>query len=164
MQSLAALAQAFLVGVCATALMDLWLFLLRRMGVPGMDFALLGRWVGHLFQGRFAHDAIRRAPPIAAERGLGWLSHYTVGVVFALLLVALAGASWLDDPTLLPALAWGLATAAVPLFVMQPAMGAGIASSRTPTPLLNALRSVANHAVFGLGLYFGAIALARIAA
>ena len=69
---------------------------------------------------------------------------------------------WGDQ--LLPALAWGLATAAVPLFVMQPAMGAGIASSRTPTPLLNALRSVANHAVFGLGLYFGAIALARIAA
>jgi hypothetical protein len=47
---------------------------------------------------------------------------------------------------------------------MQPAMGAGIASSRTPTPLKNSLRSLANHAVFGLGLYLSAATMARLAA
>jgi hypothetical protein len=164
MESLPALPQAVIVGVGATALMDLWLLLLKRAGVPTMDFALLGRWVGHLFHGQFAHDAIRRAPSIAAELGLGWLTHYAVGIAFAAMLVALQGASWLDEPSLLPALAWGLATAAAPLFVMQPAMGAGIASSRTPTPLKNCLRSLANHAVFGLGLYLSAAALTRLAA
>ena len=164
MESLAALSRAVAVGVGATALMDLWLLSLKRAGVPTMDFALLGRWVGHLFHGRLAHDAIRRAPPIAAELGLGWLTHYVVGIAFAAMLVALQGSSWLDNPSLLPALAWGLATAAAPLFVMQPAMGAGIASSRTPTPLKNCLRSLANHAVFGLGLYLSAAALTRLAA
>lgn len=164
MQSLPAIPQAVIVGVGATALMDLWLLALQRAGVPTMDFALLGRWVGHLFHGQFVHDAIRRAPPIAAELGLGWLTHYAVGIAFAALLLALKGSSWLDNPSLLPALAWGLATAAAPLFVMQPAMGAGIASSRTPTPLKNCLRSLANHAVFGLGLYLSAAALTRLAA
>ncbi len=164
MESHPVIVEAVIVGIGATALMDLWLLLLGRMGVPTMDFALLGRWVGHLFHGRFAHDAIRRAPPVAAELGLGWLTHYVVGISFAAILVALVGASWLANPSLLPAVAWGLVTASAPLFVLQPAMGAGIASSRTPAPLTNSLRSLANHAVFGLGLYLSAAALTRLAA
>jgi hypothetical protein len=164
MESLSAIFQAVVVGIGATALMDVWLLSLKRAGVPTMDFALLGRWVGHLFHGQLAHDAIRRAPPVAAERGLGWLTHYAVGIGFAAVLVAVQGSSWLDNPSLLPALVWGLATTAAPLLLLQPAMGAGIASSRTPTPLKNCLRSLAGHAVFGLGLYLSAAALARLAA
>ena len=144
--------------------MDLWLLVLTRIGVPTMDFGLLGRWVGHLAHGQVAHDAIRSARPIHGELGLGWLTHYAVGIVFAGLLVTLQGASWLDDPAVFPALAWGLATAVAPLFVLQPAMGAGIASSRTPAPLKNSLRSLANHAVFGLGLYLSAVALTQLPA
>jgi Protein of unknown function (DUF2938) len=164
MEPLSALPQAVVVGIGATAVMDLWLLVLKRSGVPTMDFALLGRWVGHVFHGQVAHEAIRRSTPIAGELGLGWLTHYAVGVVFAALLVALQGVSWLEEPSVLPALAWGLATAAAPLFVLQPAMGAGIASSRTPAPLTNSLRSLANHAVFGLGLYLSAAALAHLVA
>lgn len=159
-----ALPQAAVVGIGATALMDLWLLALERFGIPTMDFALLGRWVGHVWRGQVAHDAIRSARPIAGELGLGWAAHYAVGIVFAGLLVALQGVSWLHQPVALPALAWGLATAVAPLFVLQPAMGAGIASSRTPAPLKNSLRSLANHAVFGLGLYLSAAALSRLAA
>jgi len=121
----AALPQAVAVGIGATAVMDLWLLVLKRSGVPTMDFAMLGRWVGHVFHGQVAHEAIRRAQPIAGEVGLGWLTHYAVGIMFAGLLVALQGVSWLDDPAVLPALAWGLATAAAPLLVLQPAMGDG---------------------------------------
>ena len=161
MEPLSALSRSVAIGVGATAVMDLWLLALKRSGVPTLDFALLGRWVGHVFRGQVAHDAIRRARPIAGELGLGWLTHYAVGIVFAGLLVALQGAAWLDDPAVLPALAWGLATAAAPLFLLQPAMGAGIASSKTAAPLANSLRSLANHAVFGLGLYLSADALSR---
>jgi hypothetical protein len=49
------------------------------------------------------------------------------------------------------------------LFVMQPAMGSGFAASRTPTPLKNCLRSLANHTVFGLGLYVSAVLLSLLA-
>ena len=79
------------------------------------------------------------------------------------LLVATVGTQWLGSPTFLPAVLVGVATVAAPLFVMQPAMGAGFASSRTRTRALNCLKSVANHAVFGTGLYLAAAAIAWIA-
>jgi hypothetical protein len=152
--------RVLLIGIGATATMDAWLQLLRRLQVPTPDFALVGRWAGHLARGRWAHAAIAKAAPIKHERVLGWTLHYGTGVAFAALLVALAGTAWLHYPTPLPALVVGVGTVAVPLFVLQPAMGAGIASSRTATPLKNTLRSVANHAAFGVGLYLAAVAVA----
>ena len=152
-----------LVGIGATAFLDAWVLLLRRLGVPVLPIAFIGRWIGHWGHGRFAHPAIARAAAVPGERALGWLAHYAIGIGFALLLAGVQGAGWTRAPTLLPALAVGLVTALVPLCVMQPAMGAGFASSKTPTPLRNCLRSVANHAVFGLGLYLSAALLVRLA-
>jgi len=142
-----------LIGCGATALLDAWLALLRRLGVPTLGMALLGRWIGHLLRGRLRHAAIGKARPVRHETTYGWIVHYAIGIGFAAALVALVGIDWLRDPTLAPALAFGFATVAAPLFVMQPAMGAGIAASRTPTPLRNCLRSIANHILFGLALY-----------
>lgn len=157
------LAWIALVGAGATAILDLWIATLRRLGVRSLDMALIGRWVGHLARGRLTHAAIASAPPVRAERALGWLTHYGIGVVFAGLLLLALGHEWTRAPTLLPAVAVGIATVLAPLFVMQPAMGAGFASSRTPTPLKNCLRSVVNHGVFGVGLYAAAAALAWLA-
>jgi hypothetical protein len=151
-----------LVGVGATAIFDAWVLVLRGLGVATLPMALLGRWVGHLAHGRFAHVAIARAAAIPGERAWGWLAHYAIGVAFALLLVAVQGLAWMDAPTLLPALAVGLATAVFPLCVMQPAMGAGFASSKTPAPLRNSLRSVVNHTVFGAALYLAALIVVRM--
>lgn len=156
------LAQVALIGAGATALMDAWLMLLRRLGVRTLDFALVGRWAGHLLRGTLVHPAISRARPIRGELALGWLTHYAVGVAFAGLLVGSQGMVWLQQPSVLPALAVGVSTVVMPLFVMQPAMGAGFAGSRTPAPLKNSLRSLANHAVFGLGLYLAARLLAGL--
>jgi hypothetical protein len=145
-----------LIGIGATAAMDAWLLFLKRLDVPTLDFALVGRWVGHWRRGRWAHESIAKAAPIRNERALGWLVHYVTGVSFAGLMVALHGQAWAASPSLLPALLVGIGTVAAPWLVMQPAMGAGIASSRTPAPANNRLRSLANHAVFGLGLYLSA--------
>jgi hypothetical protein len=153
---------AMLIGIGATAVMDAWLLLLKHLGVPTLNFAFIGRWVGHLFRGQFAHAAIAKAVPIRGELAWGWLTHYAVGMAFATVLVGLQGADWVRSPTLLPALAVGVCTVAAPLLVMQPAMGSGFAASRTPTPLKNCLRSLANHTVFGFGLYLSALAIALI--
>ncbi len=158
-----AIAHIALVGIGATALMDAWLWLLSRLGVPTTGFAMVGRWVGHFGRGAFAHAAIAKAPPIPFELGLGWLTHYAIGIAYAALLVALQGTGWLAQPTVLPALLFGVLTVAAPWFVMQPAMGAGILALKTPTPLKNALRNLANHAVFGIGLYVAAELLAGVA-
>lgn len=157
------LARVALIGTGATAAMDLWLALLGRLGVPTLDFAMIGRWVGHWRHGVFTHPAIGKAPAVKGELALGWLTHYATGIAFAALLVAVAGSEWTRAPTLAPALAVGVATVALPWLLMQPAMGAGIASSKTPAPGRNRARSLANHAVFGLGLYLSALLVARIA-
>ena len=149
--------RVILIGVGATAVMDLWLAFLRQMGVPTPDFALIGRWVGYLFRGRFRQFSIGKARPIAGEITLGWLTHYAVGVAFAGLLVAIQGFDWTRNPSVLPAVIVGMVTVVAPLFVMQPAMGAGFAASKTPTPFKNCLRSAINHTVFGVGLYLSAI-------
>jgi hypothetical protein len=151
-----------LIGIGATATMDAWLLLLKRLQVPTLNFALMGRWVAHLGRGRWAHDSMAKAEPVKGELLLGWAFHYLAGVAFAGLLLAVNGLAWTRQPSLAPALAVGIGTLVVPLFVMQPAMGAGIASSRTPTPARNCLRSLANHTVFGFGLYLAALALAWI--
>jgi hypothetical protein len=148
-----------LVGVGATAVMDVWLLFLSRLGVPIASFGLVGRWIGHMPRGRFAHLAISKARPVAFELPLGWLIHYLTGIVYAGVLLAVMGPAWLKQPTYLPALAFGAITVAAPWFVLQPAMGAGVAGTRTPSPLKNCLRSLANHAVFGTGLYLTAAAL-----
>ncbi|MEJ8834823.1 DUF2938 family protein [Ramlibacter sp. AN1133] len=155
-------ARVALIGVGATAAMDLWLALLRLLGVPTLDFAMIGRWVGHWRRGAILHGAIGKAAPVKGELALGWLVHYATGVAFAALLVAIFGVAWTRTPTLMPALGVGVATVAAPWLLMQPAMGAGIASSKTAAPARNRARSLANHAVFGLGLYLSALLLAWI--
>lgn len=162
---LAPLLHAALLGLLATALLDLAQWLLARgLGWPASSFGLLGRWVGHMGRGRFLHPAIARAQPLRHELALGWALHYLVGLAFGLLLLALSGPAWLARPTLGPALGVGLVTVLLPLGLMQPAMGAGFAASRTPTPLRNVLRSLLNHLLFGLGLYAAALALAPLRA
>lgn len=161
--TLQTLAQIALIGIGATAVMDVWLMLLKRVGVPTLDFGLIGRWVGHLLHGQIAHASIRQSPRIPREVAWGWLTHYAVGIGFAGLLVLVQGLAWAQSPSLLPAIAVGMCTVVVPLFVMQPAMGSGFAASKTPTPLENCLRSLANHTVFGLGLYVSAVLLVLVA-
>ncbi len=146
-----------LVGIGATLVMDLWGWLLRRVyGVSGLDYRLVGRWLGHMLRGQFRHDGIGRAPAVPAEALIGWTAHYGIGIAFAFGLVMAAGAGWLQQPTAAPAFAAGLATVALPYFVMQPAFGLGIAGARTPDPTAARLRSLITHLVFGTGLYLAA--------
>src|SRR3546814_6383257 len=72
------------------------------------------------------------------------------------------GVAWARQPTLLPCLGLGLLTVLFPYFVMQPALGAGIAGSKTPNPAQARIRSLATHAVFGVGLYLAAVMAAAI--
>ncbi|WP_447750283.1 DUF2938 domain-containing protein [Pseudomonas nicosulfuronedens] len=145
------------IGIGATLLMDAWTVLRQRLlGVPALDYALVGRWVGHMPRGRFHHAAIGKAAPIAGERPLGWMIHYLTGIVFALALVALTGGNWLCRPTLLPALLFGVVTVAMPFLLMQPALGLGIAAANTANPPKARLHSLITHAIFGCGLYLAA--------
>jgi hypothetical protein len=136
--------------------MDLWNAALRRFGVPSLDFALVGRWIGHIPEGAWRHESIARTAPVRGERLLGWGAHYAIGISFAALLLLSTGLEWGREPTLAPALLLGVVTVAAPWFVLQPALGAGIASSKTARPVFNAVKSLLTHTVFGLGLFIAA--------
>jgi uncharacterized membrane protein YagU involved in acid resistance len=143
--------------------MDLWNLALRHaLGIPSLNYCLLGRWVRHMPEGRFRHASIAAAPPKSLECTTGWIAHYTIGVVFALAFVALASSDWLARPTLLPALLYGITTVVFPFFIMQPSLGLGIASSRTAHPTQARLKSLATHGIFGVGLYVWALGLSYL--
>jgi len=146
------------IGAGATAAMDLWGLLLKQFGVRSLNYALLGRWMGHLPEGQWIHQNIAQSAPIKNELLLGWCTHYAIGITFAALLIAVYGLKWARSPSLLPALTFGIVTVVAPLFILQPALGLGIASTKTATPLFNSLKSVTTHAIFGLGLYVAALA------
>jgi hypothetical protein len=114
--------------------------------------------------GAFTHDRMAAATQVQGERLLGWAAHYAIGVTFAMVLLATAGLDWARRPTIWPALALGIATIAAPWFVMQPAMGAGVAGSRTRNPLATRLRNLGTHVTYGVGLFVAAATLSAVGA
>jgi hypothetical protein len=151
---------AALVGTGATALMDLWGLVRQRVfGIPNMNYGLVGRWLAWMPRGRFRHERIAATPAVKGEKAIGWAAHYAIGIAFAAALLAIYGIEWARQPSLAPALIVGIATVAAPFLVMQPAMGAGIAASRTPRPNAARLQSLVTHTVFGFGLYAAGLLL-----
>ena len=157
------LADAILIGAGATLLIDLWALVLRRaFSIRSLDYCLLGRWVLYIPRGVVKHDNIGAAARQPHECTVGWTMHYLIGTTFALVFVLLASEGWLTRPTLLPALAFGIATVVVPFFTMQPSFGLGIAASKTPHPNRARLKSLMTHTVFGVGLYLSAALLSIV--
>ena len=151
------------IGVGATLLMDFWnLFLKRAFSIPSLDYCLLGRWVRHITEGTVRHASINAAHPKRFECAVGWISHYSIGIAFALAFVVLVSREWLARPTLLPALLYGIGTVVFPFFIMQPSFGLGVAAARTPRPGQARMKSLMTHTVFGIGLYLCALGVSYV--
>ena len=131
------LASTLVIGAGATLVMDGWGVVRQRLlGMPAMDYGLVGRWLAYLPRERFRHQRIAAMPPVRGERLIGWTAHYLTGIAFAGVLLALWGIDWARNPTLAPALVVGIGSVAAPFLVMQASV-----------------QSLVTHAVFGLGLY-----------
>jgi hypothetical protein len=154
---------AILVGLGATLVIDLWALLLRRgFNIPSLSYCLLGRWLLHMPGGTFVHQSIVAAAQKRHECTMGWVAHYLIGTGFAIAFVALVSPNWLERPTLLPALTFGVVTTLVPFLIMQPSLGLGIAASKTPSPIRARLKSLMTHTVFGVGIYIWAFLLSHL--
>lgn len=125
--------------------MDGWALVLSQFGVRSLNFAFLGRWLGHLPQGSWVQASIAGAAPVRGERLLGWTAHYSIDISFAALLLSTFGLTWARSPSLLLALVLGIGTVVAPLFILKPALGAGIASSKTAHPILNSMKRAYAH-------------------
>ncbi|HEX6118475.1 MAG TPA: DUF2938 family protein [Dongiaceae bacterium] len=156
--------RAALVGIGGTVVLDLASLALERLfGVPAVNWKMVGRWVGHMPKGRFVQPNLKEAEPVPGEHALGWAVHYVIGAAYGLLLVAIWGADWLQQPIVIPPLILVLALLVLPYFMMMPGMGQGVAGSKTPNPIAARLKSVMGHSVFGLGMYLTAWLMAAAA-
>lgn len=143
-----------LIGIVATGIMDAWGVLRAPLfGFPKANYRLIGRWFAYMPRGKFRHTSIAAVPALPGEHAIGWIAHYSIGMSFAALLVLLGGDTWLNRPTFGLALLVGLSTLVAPLFIMQPAMGAGFAGSRTPNPRAARVQSALTHLIYAIGLY-----------
>jgi hypothetical protein len=143
-----------LIGVMATVGMDLWAAVAKHvLRLPTSNWAMVGRWFGHMPQGVFVHRPIAAAAPVSNELVIGWVAHYLTGVVYGLTYLLIVQVALGRTPSLLSGLVFGLATLVAPWVVMQPAMGAGAFASRTPRPAVTRLVNLSMHTVFGTSLY-----------
>ncbi|KGD72029.1 membrane protein [Tatumella morbirosei] len=141
-------------GLGATLLTDVWALLQKCvLKVSGLNYALVGRWCLWMTVGRFSHQTIISAPPRKGETAAGWIIHYLSGVLLAFIPLTIVGERWLQQPAVGIALISGILSLVAPFLLMQPALGFGIAASKTPNPGRARLLSLVIHLVFGCGLY-----------
>ena len=152
------LISAILIGLGATLTTDLWaLFLKHAFKITAPNYCLVGRWLRYMPEGIFKHSNIAATPPKSAECTIGWIAHYIIGITFAIIFVTFVGDDWLQHPTPIPAIVFGVVMVLMPFFIMQPSFGLGFAASKTPNPTQARLRSLMNHTSFGIGLYLFAL-------
>lgn len=148
--------QAVFIGIIATAVMDLIALVQRRVyGTLGLNYALVGRWLGHLPAGKLVHRKISDSTAIPGEAVIGWAAHYLTGLLFAAIFLALTGPGAFFATLPFAALFFGAVTVAAPFLILQPGMGAGLAARHMPSPWAARARSLFAHVTFGLGLWLG---------
>lgn len=154
------LTDSALLGLGASLILDGWALGRRSIaGVPMLDYGWLTRWLAGLPAGRLKLEPSQATPLNGIERALGWALHYAIGVVYAGVFLLITGPGWMDQPSVLPALVFGIVTSLAPFLILQPALGRGVFASRSPAPWTARLQTLLNHGVFGLGLYATALAL-----
>lgn len=146
--------RGLVIGLLATALIDVWALVLKHvLKLPTTNWAMVGRWVGHLPRGQFVHRTIVHSAPVAGEASLGWATHYAIGLIYGV------GYLWLmrdvvaQPPGLVSAIVFSVVLLVAPWFILLPGLGAGILARRAPRPWLMRAINLSVHVVFGIGLY-----------
>jgi len=142
-------------GLVATVAIDIWAtFSNKVLKFSRTNWAMVGRWLGHIPNGKLTHNAINSSLKIKHENVLGWLFHYFIGILYAGFYITLITIYQADEPSVLSAWLFGLATIISPWFIMQPSLGMGICASKAEKPNIVRLQNFVIHSIFGLALYY----------
>jgi hypothetical protein len=155
-QSLARTSAEARAGVFATLTMDAAMVAAGRIGGSSfvsdrLSIGLIGRWAAGLAQGDPRHADIRFEPARRGEACLGLATHYATGVALTQAFLRLPRRGR-PRPSLRSGLAFGIATAALPLLVMFPSMGYGPFGLRTGDAARLARIMLVGHLGFGIGI------------
>jgi hypothetical protein len=146
---------ALLVGVVATVAMDL----IAAAGAVLHVFRIpaYGRWFLYILRGTFRHADIDRAPPIKGENALVLPLHYVAGTLLAAVYLVLLDAFSMGSGNVFLATAYGLATSAIPFFLMLPSMGYGLLGLRHGRDTFWLRQILLMHLGYGLGIGLGVL-------
>lgn len=126
----------------------------RRLVAPALGVkppSGLGRWIGYMFRGRFTHEDIATAAPIAHEATIGMFAHYAIGLTLGAGYALLLRVPRPHRNSVGRATAYGVATTVLPWFWMFPARGQGFMGLRHGDPRVPAF-ALGTHLAYGLGL------------
>ncbi|MEY3468186.1 MAG: hypothetical protein RL203_280 [Pseudomonadota bacterium] len=145
-----------LAGVIACLAMDVWQQILKRMsGIPATNWAIVGRWfVLTLRRGTMYHPSIDNESSVANELLFGWIVHYFVSMMYAIIYLVLM-IDRVIEPTLADGFLFGAFSVVVPWFYFMPCMGKGVMAKLTPNPKKACLISLSSHLVFGTAMGLG---------
>jgi hypothetical protein len=143
-------------GVGATLTMDAAMVLASQLApevfaTDKVDVNLIGRWVGSLGSRTRVDGDITSWPTVRNEVALGLAAHYVTGTVLTeAYLIALRRLGIDKGP--IKAVAYGAATAVLPLLVMFPSMGYGWCGRRSDDARRIVAVMMVGHVAFGAGI------------
>lgn len=147
---------AFIGGIVGAVLMDVTETYAAKVGITsGVNIALVGRWFLGMLHGRFTYSNILDSASLPNEVKAGWAFHFLVGGGgVALLYPLFFQATGLPLPSdhLLGGALFGLATSALPWFILLPSFGWGMFGRRGPRSSNALLASTLSHLPYGLGV------------
>jgi hypothetical protein len=117
-----------------------------------IEVGMIGRMSAGWARGRFRYRHPDEMEEVANEMLYGYITHYTIGVGFAVPYVL--GWDLLVGGPVSPlwTLAYGVATTVASLFFVYPSMGLGVCGRRSPEGIRAPLSSLANHLFYGVGM------------
>ena len=140
-------------GVLGTLMMDSLNHLFARTGMLSkIEVGMIGRMSAGWARGRFRYRHPDEMEQVANEMLYGYITHYTIGVGFAVPYVL--GWDLLVGGPVSPlwTLSYGVATTVASLFFVYPSMGLGVCGRRSPEGIRSPLSSLANHLFYGVGM------------
>ncbi len=150
------LALAFLGGLVGAVLMDITETYLSKLGISsGVNVALVGRWAMGLHRGQLRHGDILCTQAMPNEVRVGWAFHFLVGGgAVALAYPLLFQLSGIPMPAnhLLGGVLFGMATSALPWFILLPCFGWGLFGLRGPQGSNALLAATLSHIPYGFGV------------
>lgn len=149
--------RGIIIGFFATMVMDLWTLLLFFITGHPIDWGIIGKVVGYMFEGDLIVSDMSKYHALKYQNAIGWLTHYSVGFIYAIAfeLIVLHGLKY--KVSLLKTLIFAWVLMFFPLCVLSPLFGNGFFYMYSASPLHNILYTISCHTMFGIGLWLGTI-------
>jgi len=149
------------IGIFSTAFMDfINLWMSKTDLIMKLSLNFLGRVGSEWLNGNFIVNNAIKIGPVSNEYFIGIAVHYSIGIFFALFYMMMTKIVFKKVKLGKLPLMFGLSTSIISLFMLFPSLGLGVLGSKGPINLLYS--SIFNHLMFGVGLWIGIWAVARL--